>query len=88
MPGLETGLGHESAGGATVKGATDRGTTDREGNVTFDQPKPGRYRIVVTDASKLKAPARVTISGTGADAQLVASRGDKGSEESICFSIH
>ena len=43
-----------------------KATTDREGNVSFSNLKPGRYRVVLIDRSKLKIPARVTISGTAA----------------------
>ncbi|MDP1751176.1 MAG: SpaA isopeptide-forming pilin-related protein [Reyranella sp.] len=57
----EVGLEHDPSNEMVAKG-----TTDREGNVTFSNLKPGRYRVVLTDRSKLKVPARVTISGTAA----------------------
>ena len=61
VAGTEVGLEHDPSNEMVAKG-----TTDREGNVTFSSLKPGRYRVVLTDKSKLTVPARVTISGTAA----------------------
>jgi hypothetical protein len=61
IAGTEVGLEHDPSNEMVAKG-----TTDTEGNVTFSNLKPGRYRVVLTDKSKPKVPARVTISGTAA----------------------
>ena len=61
VAGTEVGLEHDPSNEMVAKG-----TTDREGNVTFSNLKPGRYRVVLTDKSKLTVPTRVTISGTAA----------------------
>jgi|GEM_PF-4461571 len=61
IAGTEVGLEHDPSNEMVAKG-----TTDSEGNVTFSNLKPGRYRVALTDKSKLKVPARVTISGTAA----------------------
>ena len=61
IAGTEVGLEHDPSNEIVAKA-----TTDREGNVTFGNLKPGRYRVVLTDKSKLTVPARVTISGTAA----------------------
>lgn len=57
----EVGLEHDPSNEMVAKGKTDG-----EGNVTFSNLKPGRYRVVLTDKSKLKVPTRVTIGGTAA----------------------
>ncbi len=57
----EVGLEHDPSNEMVAKAKTDG-----EGNVTFSNLKPGRYRVVLTDKSKLKVPTRVTISGTAA----------------------
>ena len=57
----EVGLEHDPSNEMVAKGKTDS-----EGNVTFSNLKAGRYRVVLTDKSKLKVPTRVTISGTAA----------------------
>ena len=57
----EVGLEHDPSNEMVAKGKTDS-----EGNVTFSNLKPGGYRVVLTDKSKLKVPTRVTISGTAA----------------------
>jgi hypothetical protein len=61
IAGTEVGLEHDPSNEMVAKGMTDP-----EGNVTFSNLKPGRYRVVLTDKSKLTVPARVTISGTSA----------------------
>ncbi len=61
IAGTEVGLEHDPSNEMIAKG-----TTDGEGNVTFSNLKPGRYRVVLTDKSKLKVPTRVTISATAA----------------------
>lgn len=65
IPGVGVGLEGDPEGVAVAKGATDR-----EGSITFSNLKPGRYRVVLTDKSKLKVPVRVTISGTAAAPQV------------------
>ena len=57
----EVGLEHDPSNEMVAKAKTDG-----EGNVTFSNLKPGRYRVVLTDKSKLTVPARVTITGTAA----------------------
>ena len=57
----EVGLEHDPSNEMVAKGKTDS-----EGNVTFSNLKPGRYRVVLTDKSKLTVPTRVTITGTAA----------------------
>lgn len=57
----EVGLEHDPSNEMVAKGKTDG-----EGNITFSNLKPGRYRIVLTDKSNLKVPMRVTITGTAA----------------------
>lgn len=59
IPGVGVGLEGDPEGVAVAKGVTDR-----EGNVTFNNLKPGRYRVVLTDRLKLKVPVRVTITAT------------------------
>jgi hypothetical protein len=61
IAGTEVGLEHDPSNEMVAKA-----TTDPEGNVAFSNLKPGRYRVVLTDKSKLTVPARVTISGTAA----------------------
>ena len=61
VAGTEVGLEHAPSNEMVAKA-----TTDPEGNVTFSNLKPGRYRVVLTGKSKLAAPARITISGTAA----------------------
>ena len=61
IAGTEVGLEHDPSNEMVAKA-----TTDPEGNVTFSNLKPGRYRVVLTGKSKLTAPARITISGTAA----------------------
>ncbi len=61
IAGTEVGLEHDPSSEMVAKG-----TTDREGNVTFSNLKPGRYRVVLTDNSKLKVPVRITITATTA----------------------
>jgi hypothetical protein len=61
IAGTEVGLEHDPSNEMVAKG-----TTDPEGNVTFSNLKPGRYRVVLTGKSKLTVPARLTISGTAA----------------------
>ena len=58
---MEVGLEHDPSNEMVAKAKTDG-----EGNVTFSNLKPGRYRVVLTDKSKLTVPARVTITGTAA----------------------
>jgi len=61
IAGTEVGLEHDPSNEMVAKS-----TTDPDGNVTFSNLKPGRYRVVLTGKSKLTAPARITISGTAA----------------------
>jgi hypothetical protein len=61
IAGTEVGLEHDPSSEMVAKAMTDP-----EGNVTFSNLKPGRYRVVLTDKSKLTVPARLTISGTAA----------------------
>ena len=61
VAGTEVGLEHDPSNEMVAKG-----TTDRDGNVTFSNLKPGHYRVVLTDKSKLAVPTRVAISGPAA----------------------
>lgn len=61
IQGTPVGLEHDPEG---VR--IDAGRTDARGNVTASNLAPGRYTVFLTDASKLKAPVRVTVSSPGA----------------------
>ena len=57
IQGTEVGLDHEPPGGIVA-----RAKTDGEGNITFNNLKPGRYTFVLLDTSSLKVPCRISVT--------------------------
>ena len=65
IQGQEVGLDHEPPGGIMARAATNG-----EGNVTFNNLKPGRYTSVLVDTSSLKVPCRVQVTFNKGGAKL------------------
>jgi hypothetical protein len=58
IQGTPVGLEHGPPGGEIVA----RAPTNGDGNVTFNNLKPGHYSFVLTDTSTLKVPCRISVT--------------------------
>ena len=59
IDGTDVGLDHQPP---TPPQIVARGATSGEGNVTFNNLKPGLYTFVLLDTSTLKVPCRVLVT--------------------------